>query len=64
MTEREALKRLVTVLTAVENSPSFQGIWGFLHAHGYKYAGPDWRDALADARATLSHGELRDKSEG
>lgn len=51
---RAALNKLVTTLTAVENSPSFQGIWGFLHTHGYKYQGPDWRDALADARLAVA----------
>lgn len=54
MTDREALKSLVRVLTAVENSPSFQGIWGFLHAHGYRYEGPTWKDELADARLVLA----------
>lgn len=54
---RAALNKLVTTLTAVENSPSFQGIWPYLHAHGYKYQGPDWRDALADARLAIAHHE-------
>lgn len=49
-----ALRRLADKLTQVENDPSFQGIWTFLHAHGYVYSGPDWRDALADARLMLA----------
>lgn len=53
-TVERALRALVEKLTAVERDSSFQGIWGFLHAHGYTYSGPDWRDALADARTALS----------
>lgn len=52
-----ALRNLVDKLTAVEKDTSFQGIWGFLHVHGYRYTGPDWRDALADARLALNVGE-------
>lgn len=51
---RGALERLVAKLGAVEADESFQGIWVFLHVHGYRYSGPDWRDDLADARTTLS----------
>ena len=54
MTEREALEVLINKLTSIENDKSFQGIWPFLHVHGYKYTGPDWRDALADARTALT----------
>jgi hypothetical protein len=62
MTERgsgaiDPLRKLVDKLTAIENDPSFQGIWGFLHAHGYRYTGPDWRDDLAYARLCLADGE-------
>lgn len=49
-----ALECLVAKLTAVEADESFQGIWGLLHAHGYQYSGPDWRDDLAIARAALA----------
>lgn len=54
MTERQALQALVDKLTAIETNRSFQGIWGYLHVRGYKYDGPDWRDALADARLALA----------
>ena len=64
MTEREALKKLVRVLTAVENSPSFQGIWTFLHVHGYRYDGPNWKDELADARTALAASGERVDREG
>jgi hypothetical protein len=50
---REALGKLTAKLTAIEGDKSFQGIWVFLHAHGFQYTGPDWRDDLADARAFL-----------
>lgn len=51
---RAALAKLVGKLTAIEADPSFRGIWSYLHVHGYKYTGPDWRDDLADARLALS----------
>lgn len=54
MTDREALKALVDKLTVIENDRSFQGIWSFLHVHGYRYTGPQWQDALADARLVLN----------
>lgn len=69
MTERsgsiDPLRKLVDKLTAIENDPSFQGIWGFLYSHGYRYTGPDWRDDLADARLAIADGEqVRPAKEG
>lgn len=61
MTVRTALQALVDKLTAIEGDKSFQGIWTYLHVHGYEYTGPDWRDALDDARQALrADGESQD----
>lgn len=59
-----ALRRLVEKLEAVERNPSFQGIWPYLHVHGYKYTGPDWRQELADARLALTSAQDTRAKEG
>ncbi len=51
---RAVTQALVAKLTEIEADTSFQGAWSFLHVHGYKYSGPDWRGALADARAVIN----------
>lgn len=53
-----ALTRLVCVLDKIEADKSFQGIWGFLHVHGYVYTGPSYATELHDARAALERNRI------
>ncbi len=50
---RAALQKLVDKLTEIEADSSFQGIWPYLHVHGYHYTGPNYRDELTNARLEL-----------
>ena len=50
---RDALRKLVLVIDAVEASPSYQGVFVLNHIHGGKYIGPTWEDELAAARKAL-----------
>lgn len=53
--ERDAIRRktdaLLGKLDAIEANESFQGIWPYLHVHGYTYTGPNWKDEVAAIRA-------------
>lgn len=51
---REALRELVAKLEQIQASPEYGGIWCFLEAHGVRYKGPNWADALDNARAALA----------
>jgi hypothetical protein len=52
---------LVKKLQAIEQDPSFKGIWGFLHVHNYKYTGPAW---VNEVRAMIEVLKEQGYSEG
>lgn len=54
MTPREALEALVKKIDETVNSPEFEGIFTFAHAHGVVYRGPQFGEELEDAREVLA----------
>lgn len=47
-------QRLTAKLVSIEADPQFDGIWPYLHIHGFVYTGPNWKDELERARAIFN----------
>lgn len=58
----ELARALVAKLEEIAEHPSFKGIWGYLHVHGYHYSGPSWDSDLEALRAALPIPQEPDRS--
>lgn len=61
MTNSTEIKRVLSAasllcnkLDLIGQDPSFNGIWGFLMAHGYTYTGPDYAVELEELKTQLN----------
>lgn len=59
MTERlrDALQNLVDVLDQIMAHPEYHRVFTIAHVHGGAYRGPNWAEALSEAKAALKEGE-------
>ena len=58
MAQEERLRELASALTiklrAIENHPSYRGVWELAMLHGQEYKGPNWEQELIELEQALS----------